>query len=168
MVKTFRLLIIVYWCLIGLACGEETLEPCPNITNLIEGEAEVNGEKQLLHLAKVNKEVITGLDTYEFLIESIANDCNQILQFRFYATVPNDAKLKGKFRLIESSVYTAFHITSFSFNKNTEEPMDNHILNGISGMATIALHAENEFSIELKALFSEEENEVKLNLRHQF
>jgi hypothetical protein len=139
---------------------------CYNLES-IEGEIKIDDEVLLLQKAEVRENATTELDTYEFLIEAIGSDCNQILKFRFYASVSNSEILEGEFTLIESIVYTANHITSFTYTIETIQPSNFEIEYAVNGEGSIINYSNNEHSIDINAELSDNK-EVKLYLRYQF
>lgn len=166
MVKLLQYFFIITISFTTFGCEDDAPMSCPNIDSL-ESEVKINGETLLLQMAEVRKNSTSELDTYEFLIDAVGSDCNQILKFRFYGSVPIDEPLEGSFTLIESIVFTAERITSFTYTVETIEPVNFDILYAMSGEAQITDHSNNEYTLAITAQLSNEE-EVSLNLRHEF
>jgi hypothetical protein len=166
MVKLFRLFFIAYVCFVNIGCTDDSPAACSEIEQL-DSEIEINGERLLLQKAEVRENTTSLLDTYEFLIDAVGSDCDQLLKFRFYASVPISENLEGDFTVVESSVYTAYQITSFTYTVETIEPNSFDIVYAVNGEGKITEHSENEYSIDIKAELPDNK-EVDFNLRFQF
>ncbi|HMQ48758.1 MAG TPA: hypothetical protein PKA00_14995 [Saprospiraceae bacterium] len=158
--------IMLCLCFMILGCNEDPIINCPNLDS-IQGEIEINGQRLPLQMAEVFNAEPPSLDAYEFLIDAIGNDCNEILKFRFYATVLKNEPLNGEFQIMESNVYTAHKITSFTYTVETIEPINFDIQAAISGTVLFTTHSESEYTMQVDAQLTDGKR-VTMNFKHQF
>lgn len=146
--KNNLLLIFLSLSLFHYSCDKESIMECEGI-EIIEGSAEMNGGKQRLRFAQAIQGGF-GIDTYEFYIGTISNDCSQESVCRFFLSLPTDAPLEGVFPLLPTTIFTPNMVTSFSFQLNTLDPPNVAIHAAVDGELSVMPRTNGETAIDLK------------------